>query len=109
MSESPIEQLERWANHGGLWRVATLSASEAVVELRSCDGELIDELRSEDGELLRHLAHQPSSDSALSAGHAAATRWSVEVGKASFPASDPPSSWTWEVEDRPTSGRPRLR
>jgi hypothetical protein len=24
-----------------------------------------------------------------------------EVGKASFPASDPPSSWTWDIAGRP--------
>jgi hypothetical protein len=24
-----------------------------------------------------------------------------EVGEASFPASDPPSSWTWDIAGRP--------
>jgi hypothetical protein len=43
-----------------------------------------------------------------------AGRYSVdEAGEASFPASDPPSSWTWDVGGRPpgsaTAGQGRKR
>jgi hypothetical protein len=30
-----------------------------------------------------------------------------EVGEASFPASDPPSSWTWDVAGRPPGSASR--
>jgi hypothetical protein len=33
-----------------------------VVELFTCDGELVEELRSDDPELLRYLADRPRSD-----------------------------------------------
>lgn len=53
--------LERWAEHGGIWRTKSLGA-EAVVELLTCYGEPVDELRSRDPELLRFLADRPRSD-----------------------------------------------
>jgi hypothetical protein len=30
-----------------------------------------------------------------------------EVGEASFPASDPPSSWTWDIAGRPPGSATR--
>jgi hypothetical protein len=30
-----------------------------------------------------------------------------ETGKASFPASDPPSSWTWDIAGRPPGSEKR--
>jgi hypothetical protein len=61
-SERPTAVLERWAQHGGIWRTKSLGAGEAVVELLTCHGEPVDELRSSDPELLRLLAEQPRSD-----------------------------------------------
>lgn len=61
-SEQPTAVLERWAEHGGIWRTKSLSAGEAVVELLTCYGEPVDELRSSDPGLLRLLAEQPRSD-----------------------------------------------
>jgi hypothetical protein len=61
-SEEPTAVLERWAEHGGIWRTKSLGADEAVVELLTCYGEPVDELRSGDPALLRFLADQPRSD-----------------------------------------------
>jgi hypothetical protein len=61
-SEEPTAVLERWAEHGGVWRTKSLGAGEAVVELLTCYGEPVDELRSSDPELLRFLAENPSSE-----------------------------------------------
>jgi hypothetical protein len=60
-SEKPTAVLERWAEHGGVWRTKSLGA-EAVVELLTCYGEPVDELRSTDPELLRFLAENPDSE-----------------------------------------------
>ena len=61
-SEEPTAVLERWAEHGGIWRTKSLAADGAVVELLTCYGEPVEELRSSDPELLRLLADQPSSE-----------------------------------------------
>jgi hypothetical protein len=62
MPEAPTTILERWAEHGGIWRTKSLGDAEAVVELLTCHGEAVDELRSNDPELLRFLARTPRSD-----------------------------------------------
>jgi hypothetical protein len=61
-SEKPTAVLERWAEHGGVWRTKSLDSAEAVVELLTRYGEPVDELRSSDPELLRFLAAKPSSE-----------------------------------------------
>jgi hypothetical protein len=61
-SEEPTAVLERWAEHGGVWRTKWLAGEEAVVELLTCYGEPVDELRSSDPALLRFLAEKPSSE-----------------------------------------------
>jgi hypothetical protein len=92
-----IATLERWERHGAIWRVVCLTAAEAVVELRTCHGEHIDELRFTDAETLRYLATRPGSEFGGVATGPSPARSGDEIGKASFPASDPPASWTWEV------------
>jgi hypothetical protein len=62
MAISDLEKLERWELHGAVWRLRSLSATEAEVELCTCYGELVDEVRSNDPELLRYLARRPSSE-----------------------------------------------
>jgi hypothetical protein len=62
METTPLERLERWELFGAIWRVRSLDATEAVVELCTCDGELVEELRSHDPDLLRCLADRTSSD-----------------------------------------------
>jgi len=63
MADAPTAVLERWVEHGGIWRTKSLGGDEAVVELLTCHGEPVDELRSSDAELLRFLAATPRSDS----------------------------------------------
>jgi hypothetical protein len=57
--ESPVETLERWQDHGAMWRVVSVTETEAVVDLCSCVGEPVEQLRSSDPELLRYLAAAP--------------------------------------------------
>ena len=62
VSESALVKLERWELHGAAWRLRSIEAGEAAVELLTCYGEQVDELRSRDPELLRYLAERPSSE-----------------------------------------------
>ena len=54
--DSDVATLERWAEHGAIWRVLTLTEKLAVVELCTCHGEPVDTLRSSDPALLRYLS-----------------------------------------------------
>jgi hypothetical protein len=56
-----IDLLTRWEQSGAIWRVRSLSAAEAVVELCTCFGERVDVVRPTDAETLRYLAARPSS------------------------------------------------
>ncbi len=60
--ELPIATLERWEQHGAVWRSVTVTDSEAVVDLCTCTGEPVEQLRSTDPDLLRYLARRPRSD-----------------------------------------------
>ena len=60
--ESPIAVLERWEEHGAVWRTRSLSETEAVVDLLTCHGEPVDVLRSGDPALLSYLARRSRSD-----------------------------------------------
>jgi hypothetical protein len=62
VSSSALEKLQRWELYGAIWRVRSLSADEARVELCTCHGETVDEVRSSDPALLRYLARRPSSE-----------------------------------------------
>jgi hypothetical protein len=53
---APLAVLERWEAHGATWRVRTLTATFALVELCTCHGTPVDELRSNDPELIRFLS-----------------------------------------------------
>lgn len=64
MSEPPLRTLERWEDSGALWRTRSLREGEAVVELCTCYGEVIEVLRSGDPELLRYLALRRTSEAA---------------------------------------------
>ncbi len=65
MGDATIEVLERWEQTGAIWRVRTLTGSEAVVDLCTCFGEPVDVLRSTDADLLRYLALHPTSPGAV--------------------------------------------
>jgi hypothetical protein len=62
MTETPLDVLARWEDHGALWRVQTLTPTEAVVDLCACTGERMEVLRSGDPELLAYLARRPTSE-----------------------------------------------
>jgi hypothetical protein len=55
MSESPGDVLERWERSGGTWRMRSLSADRAEIDLCSCAGETTDVLRSSDAGFLALL------------------------------------------------------
>lgn len=62
MTESPLNKLRRWEDHGAIWRTKSLGDHGAVVELLTCHGEPVDEMRSDDPELLRYLARRATSE-----------------------------------------------
>jgi hypothetical protein len=55
MTETPVKILERWAEHGAVWRVVSVGDDRAVVDLCTCTGEPVDRLESDDPELIRFL------------------------------------------------------
>lgn len=55
MTETPVEQLQRWEEHGALWRALSVGEERAVVELCTCTGERVELLESDDPELIRFL------------------------------------------------------
>ncbi len=55
MSESPIEVLERWEEHGAVFRVVHLSDARAIVDLCTCHGEPVEQLESDDERLIAWL------------------------------------------------------
>ena len=96
----PQAVLEHWEDSRGTWRVLSLTEGEAVVELRTRRGDLAEELRSADPALLDFLARRPHSRIGEAAPIHPAQVDGDAVGMASFPASDPPASWTWDVPAR---------
>jgi hypothetical protein len=55
--------LDRWEEHGAVWRVATLTPERAQVDLCACTGEPVDRLESADPDLIAYLRVRPSSES----------------------------------------------
>jgi hypothetical protein len=103
----PLAVLEHWEDSRGTWRVVSIVDGEAVVEFRTRRGDLGEELRSNDPALLAFLSRHPHSGMGRGAGVPPATVEGDAVGMASFPASDPPASWTWDVPARTSRATPR--
>lgn len=61
--EPPRAVLDRWEEHGAVWRVASLTPERAQVDLCACTGEPVDRLESGDPELIAYLRVRPSSES----------------------------------------------
>jgi hypothetical protein len=61
-ASTPVERLERWELFGAMWRVHSLDLGRALVDLCTCDGELIDQLRSDDPRLIEYLRTRRSSE-----------------------------------------------
>lgn len=55
MGESPVEVLERWEEHGAVWRARHVSDEIAIVDLCTCHGEPVDRLESADPELIEYV------------------------------------------------------
>lgn len=55
MPESKVAELERWADHGALWRVVHVSERRAIVDLCTCYGEPVERLESDERELIEYL------------------------------------------------------
>ena len=55
MKETPVEVLERWEEHGAVWRAVSVGDERAVVDLCTCTGEPVERLESDDPELIRFL------------------------------------------------------
>ncbi len=55
MDETPVEILQRWENHGAVWRALHVSDEHAVIQLCTCTGEPVDRLESSDAELIRFV------------------------------------------------------
>lgn len=60
--EPPLDTLHRWEDHGAIWRARLVTDCEAIVDLCTCFGELVEQLHSNDPDLLRYLAQRPRSD-----------------------------------------------
>jgi hypothetical protein len=55
VTDDPVAVLERWTDHGALYRVLELTDERAVVQLQTCYGEPVELLESSDGRLIEHL------------------------------------------------------
>ncbi len=64
MGEATVDVLERWEQSGAIWRVRSMSESEAVVDLCTCFGEPVEVLHARQPAVLRYLAGRASSDDA---------------------------------------------
>ncbi len=54
-----IADLERWEEHGAMWRPLEVSDERAVVELCTCYGEPVDTVQSQSPELIEFVrAHR---------------------------------------------------
>ncbi|MFI9412156.1 hypothetical protein [Nocardia gamkensis] len=63
MTDDPVAVLRRWADAGGVWRVAGRRSGSVTVALYQCTGgEEVDRLTSSDPELLRYLGERTSSE-----------------------------------------------
>lgn len=62
MGESKVATLERWADHGAVWRVVHLSEKSARVDLCTCHGQPVERLESDDPELIEYLRGRTSSE-----------------------------------------------
>ncbi|BDT99585.1 MULTISPECIES: hypothetical protein [Nocardia] len=63
MTDDPVAVLRRWADSGGIWRVAGRRSGSVTIAFYQCTGgEEVDRLTSSDTELLRYLGERDSSE-----------------------------------------------
>jgi hypothetical protein len=59
LPSATIEDLERWSDHGALWRAFEVTDERAVIDLCSCTGEPMERVQSSDRELIEFVrAHR---------------------------------------------------
>jgi hypothetical protein len=55
-----IEDLERWTDHGAVWRAVEVTDQRAVIDLCSCTGEAMERVQSDAPEVIEFVrAHRP--------------------------------------------------
>jgi hypothetical protein len=57
-----IEDLQRWEEHGAIWRAVELTDGRAVVELCTCYGEPVDLVQSQDPKVIEFVSHHRRDD-----------------------------------------------
>ena len=58
-----VDRLERWVLFGAQWRIVDISTDHAVVEFRTCTGELVERAASDDQAVIDYLrTAQPDQD-----------------------------------------------
>lgn len=62
MGGSKVATLERWADHGAVWRAVHVSDEWAIVDLCTCHGEPVERLESGEPELIEYLRGRRSSE-----------------------------------------------
>jgi hypothetical protein len=50
-----VADLQRWEEHGALWRVKDIGDQRVVVELCTCYGEPVDLVQSEAADVIAHV------------------------------------------------------
>ena len=58
-----VEDLERWEEHGAIWRMLEVSDQAAVVQLCTCYGEPVDVVSSDDAEVNAFVRAQREPES----------------------------------------------
>jgi hypothetical protein len=57
-----IEELQRWREHGAIWRAIEVSDERAVVELCTCYGDPVDIVQSHAPELIAYVREHRAED-----------------------------------------------
>jgi hypothetical protein len=50
-----VEDLERWEEHGAVWRPFTVTEDHALIDLCSCSGEPMERVQSEAPEVIEFV------------------------------------------------------
>ncbi len=59
-AELTTAELERWEEHGAIWRAREISDERVVVELCTCAGEPVDLRASEAAEVIAYVRAHPA-------------------------------------------------
>ncbi len=62
MAEDPIDVLERWEDHGAVWRIVSLTERHVSIDLCTCSGEPVDRLESDDARVIRFARERAAAE-----------------------------------------------